>query len=260
MKVNVKEVVQNPPDNGVCCSRCNNAIKGDNVHRHDLYSADQTIFLCDKCEEKYQNELVEHVSTFVGNRSFETACKYILKGLQEMGMDIDEANFKDTPKRFARAYYEIFEGCHNREQKITSILSTSFPSNGCSDMVVARDIVCFSMCPHHILPVEYHVCVGYIPSEDGSVLGISKLARLVTTLAKRPLLQETFTHEIVDALQKIGVKGAIAFVEGQHMCMRMRGAKSRETSITTSAISGIFENDSSAKAEFMESIKDRKTF
>lgn len=127
-------------------------------------------------------------------------------------------------------------------------------------MVVAKDITCFSMCPHHLLPVEYHVCVGYIPNKSGNVLGISKLSRLVTLFAKRLALQEAFTQEIVDCLEDIGVYGAIALAEGQHTCMRMRGSKSLDSTITTTAVSGIFADDRSTKSEFFELVKDRMRF
>lgn len=177
-----------------------------------------------------------------------------------MGFEPDYDNFHATPKRFARAYYEIFEGCVDTQRQIDEVLATKFPSNGNDSMVVAKDIVCFSMCPHHLLPVEYHVCVGYIPNKSGEVLGISKLGRLVNILAKRPALQEAFTKDIVDNLHKIGISGAIALVEGQHMCMRMRGAKAVNSTITTTAVSGTFADDASAKAEFMSDIQDRLKF
>lgn len=183
-----------------------------------------------------------------GYAEFKQAAEYILQGLEKMGF-VDEENFKDTPARVARAYCDIFEGCENTQDQVDEILQTAFPSNS-NNMVVETGIRCFSMCPHHLLPVEYLVTVAYIPSEDGKVLGLSKLARLVTLLAKRPMLQEEYTQQIVDQLQKIGVEGAAAIVEGQHMCMRMRGVKSVGGSVTTSSVSGCFRTDSSCKQEF----------
>lgn len=202
---------------------------------------------CEECKAK-------------GQEHFKNAANEILLGLQAMSFEPDYDNFHDTPKRFAKAYYEIFEGVLDTQAQIDEILSKSFPADGNDSMVVAKDIVCFSMCPHHLLPVEYHVCVGYIPNKTGRVLGISKLSRLVTVLSKRPCLQETFTQEIVNCLTDIGVYGAIALVEGQHMCMRMRGAKAVNSSITTTAVSGIFADDLSSKNEFMSLISDRLKF
>lgn len=223
-------------------------------------SPENLMVLCNSCHAKLHHEMRRQADAFVGEEYFEQAAALILKGLKKMGFDPDYDNFHATPKRFARAYYEIFEGCVDTQKRIDEVLSTKFPSNGNESMVVAKDIVCFSMCPHHLLPVEYHVCVGYIPNKSGEVLGISKLGRLVTILAKRPALQEAFTKDIVDNLHKIGISGAIALVEGQHMCMRMRGAKAVNSTITTTAVSGTFADDASAKAEFMSDIQDRLKF
>lgn len=211
--------------------------------------------LCTSCKEKLLEQQERMLDQFTGIQEFTDAAISILKGLERMGCYVDSENFGDTPYRFARAYYEIFSGCVNAGQQIQTVLSTSFPAEGRDDMIVAKDIICFSMCPHHLLPVEYHVSVGYIPTKEGRVLGISKLARLVKILAKRPVLQEEFTHEIVNCLDQIKVQGAIACVEGHHMCMRMRGAEARESCIKTTAITGLFQEDTGAKAEFLEAIK-----
>lgn len=242
----------------LACARCCSTDNDLAVYK----VSGKEVVLCDKCFDKYNEAVSEFTDQFTGIDKFEIAAKYILMGLHDMGFETDYANFHDTPKRFARAYSEIFSGCKNTEDQVDAILATSFPSQGAENMVVAKDIVCFSMCPHHLLPVEYHVCVGYIPSKGGDVLGISKLARLVNVLAKRPALQETFTQEIVDYLgpDNIGSKGAIAYVEGQHMCMRMRGAKATNTTITTTSVSGYFLDNPSTKQEFMSNIVDRLKF
>lgn len=240
----------------VRCKRCG---KSDGITQF-LIGENCSTYLCEDCFEKYMSELESSTEKFTGNKYFEKAAKYIIMGLNDMGFETDYDNFHDTPKRFARAYSEIFSGCVNTQQQVKQILSTSFPSQGSENMVIAKDIVCFSACPHHLLPVEYHVCVGYIPSKDGSVLGISKLSRLVEVLAKRPALQETFTQEIVNALDSIGCEGSIALVEGQHMCMRMRGAKATNASITTTSVSGYFKDNDSTKQEFLNNVSDRLKF
>lgn len=232
------------------CERCGNPNGNIMLNGHTL---------CGKCAQKYHLEQVKNDNRFFGNEHFENAAKEILAGLKSMGFTLDEDNFADTPKRFARAYSEIFEGCGNTEEKVKNILSATFPTNGNDTMVVAENITCFSMCPHHLLPVEYHVCVGYIPKKNGNVVGISKLARLVEVLAKRPMLQETFTREIVDSMEKLGIKGAIAIVEGQHMCMRMRGAKAITSTINTSAITGQFDIPA-VRQEFLNIVNSRKKF
>lgn len=258
---------------GTVCQRCGKDCSDDlshlHVHHIDNYhyideitdnSPENLMVLCQSCHMKLHGELTRTTKQFKGQKQFELAANHILEGLKQMGFTPDVVNFQQTPKRFARAYYEIFSGCEDTQEQIDAILATTFPANGDDTMVVAKDIVCFSMCPHHLLPVEYHVCVGYIPNKDGQVLGISKLARLVDVLARRPRLQETFTQEIVDALADIGVYGAVALVEGQHMCMRMRGARAITTTITTTAVSGIFADDRSTKSEFLANVSDRLRF
>lgn len=232
----------------IYCSRCGKELVGWPYSE----TAGSKKPLCEKCSKKYKAELDKFENGFVGVPEFEEAAKLILKGLQKMGMPYDEANFRDTPKRLARAYYEIFEGVENTDEKVEAILSTSFPSEGHNDMVIASNVVAFSMCPHHLLPVEYRVCVAYIPKKEGLVLGLSKLARLVKLLAKQPALQETYTQQIADKLMKgIDAEGVAVRVVGRHMCMRMRGVQSPESSVTTSAVRGVFFDDSSCREEFM---------
>lgn len=238
------------------CDRCG----GTDKEVHEYAVGDSKVTLCNDCASKMQGIVTDTVNEFTGMENFELAAKHIIMGLHDLGFDTDWDNFHDTPKRFARAYCEIFSGCKDTDAQVKHILSTSFPSQGSENMVVAKDIVCFSACPHHLLPVEYHVCVGYIPKEGGNVLGISKLARLVNVLAKRPALQETFTQEICDALDSVGALGSIALVEGQHMCMRMRGAKATNTSITTTSVSGYFKDNPSTKQEFLNNVSDRLKF
>lgn len=238
------------------CGRCG----GTDTEVHEYAVGDSKVTLCNDCARKMQGIVTDTVNEFTGMENFELAAKHIIMGLHDLGFDTDWDNFHDTPKRFARAYCEIFSGCKDTDAQVKHILSTSFPSQGSENMVVAKDIVCFSACPHHLLPVEYHVCVGYIPKEGGNVLGISKLARLVNVLAKRPALQETFTQEICDSLDLVGALGSIALVEGQHMCMRMRGARATNTSITTTSVSGYFKDNPSTKQEFLNNVSDRLKF
>lgn len=218
-------------------------------------SGGETMYLCPKCYEKYKKEHDSFVNKFVGLSKFEQAGELILEGLYEMGMPKDDANFKDTPKRVARAYYEIFEGVKDTEEKAQAILATSFPSNGRDDMIIAKNVVAFSMCPHHLLPVEYRVAIAYIPSKEGRVLGLSKLARLVQLLAKRPALQEDYTQLIVSYMEKINPSGVAVMVEGRHMCMRMRGVRSVESVVSTEALSGAFRN-SQTREEFLLLVKN----
>lgn len=179
------------------------------------------------------------------------AWKDILNGLN---LDLKDANFKGTPERILKSYYEIFEGLGSEEKEIKELFSKAFPSTY-GGMVCEKRIKCFSVCPHHFLPVEYEVSVGYI-SKNGSMLGLSKLPRLVKILARKPMLQETFTQSIVEYLMKyLEADGAIAIVRGRHLCVAMRGIEQLDACTITSEVDGVFKKDASAKAEFLELIK-----
>lgn len=235
-------------DNGMRCQRCGH-VEGE-INTEATINAK---WLCKKCYALYREELVSMADRFVGEAHFEKACNEILDGLRAMGFEPDEENFRNTPKRMARAYSEIFEGVTNRDKKIADILSTSFPAEGHNDMVVASGIVAYSMCPHHLLPVEYRVAVGYIPSPDGRVIGISKIARIVEVLSKQPALQEAYTQQIRSAMETLNPMGVGVIVLGRHLCMRMRGVKAQHGAIRTSAVSGVFK-DAAPRAEFMSLI------
>ncbi|MCS7142133.1 MAG: GTP cyclohydrolase I FolE [Candidatus Nitrosocaldus sp.] len=151
--------------------------------------------------------------------------------LIELGEDPDREGLVDTPERVAEMYAEIFSG-----YTMDSELDVTFTEE--SDVVVAREIQFYSMCEHHILPFFGKVHIAYIP--DGKVFGISKLVRLVEKYAKRLQIQERMTKQIADELED-KVKGVLVVVEGDHMCMRMRGVKNN-SKILTIAYRGEFEN------------------
>ncbi len=186
------------------------------------------------------------------NKNIMKGMTLILEGLnEEFGLDITNENFRETPKRVARAYYEIFKGI-NAEQELKDICNKTFPS-GYDGMVIGKDIKVFSMCPHHFLPVEYVVNVGYIPHKK--TIGISKLSRVVDLLAKKPELQEMFTKQISNVLKKeLNPKGVIVQVKGRHFCMAMRGVKQVDSWTLTSSIEGAFKRPE-VREEFMLLIK-----
>jgi GTP cyclohydrolase I len=240
------------------CQRCG-SIKNLTVHHIDFKNYDTRLggnhkienlmVLCKSCHSKIHNE--NKRGKWSGISKIEKAAILILEGLKdEFGLNVNDENFKDTPKRVARAYYEIFEGINSKEE-IDSILSTGFPSH--YEGIITSNIHCFSMCPHHLLPVEYWIKLGYIPGEK--YLGISKLTRVAKLLAKQPILQESFTQDLVNIFQKIKAKGAIAIVEGRHMCMAMRGVNDPDAKVTTSSVYGVFETDDSAKQEFFKLVE-----
>ncbi|MCP1102816.1 GTP cyclohydrolase I [Aequitasia blattaphilus] len=172
----------------------------------------------------------------IDKKKIEEAVCLMLEGI---GEDLDREGLKDTPKRIANMYEEIFSGMGQSAQKH---LSKTFPSEG-SDMVVEKDIVFYSMCEHHFMPFYGKAHIAYIP--DGQVVGLSKLARTVEVYAKRPQIQEQMTAQIADSLMEhLKPKGVMVMIEAEHMCMTMRGVKKPGSRTVSVAKRGEFsEND-----------------
>ncbi len=221
-------------DNNTSIRACMRCGSDNDLTTYNLL--DEPMTLCKSCYTRIRGDL--NPGKFVGISKIEEGVRYILEGLHdEFGLNLQDENFRDTPKRVARAYYEMCCGI-NCQEEIDNILSTSFPAKY-GGMVVAKGIQCFSLCPHHLLPVEYSVNVGYIPKDR--TIGLSKIPRIVELLAKAPKLQEDFTWDIVEALKRIDCKGVIVQVDGKHMCMGSRGAKQPNVHTLTSSIYGVFE-------------------
>lgn len=256
-------------DENTKCERCGIDLKDTDIKEYVIPSNNnggedscnnRHILLCEHCFNKMNKEVSKSIYQFVGLSHFKKAAKEIFLGLQEMGLDIDDVNFKDTPERVGRAYYEIFQGVENTDEEVQKILSTGFPSDGMNNMITACGITAFSMCPHHLLPVEYKINVGYVPDKDGNVLGISKLSRLVRLLAKRPVLQEKLGEDIVEALMSIGAQGAACCIAGRHMCMRMRGVKDPTATVHSQSMRGCFKDDINCRNEFLLTTKEGLKF
>jgi GTP cyclohydrolase I len=159
--------------------------------------------------------------------------------LLAIGEDPDREGLKETPARVARAYEEL---THGLRQSAEDVLTTTFDL-GHNEMVLVRDIELWSMCEHHLVPFTGVAHVGYIPSEDGKITGLSKLARLVDVYAKRPQVQERLTTQVADSLMKIlDARGVIVVIEAEHLCMTMRGVKKAGARTITSAVRGIMHN------------------
>ena len=152
-----------------------------------------------------------------------------------VGEDPEREGLKETPARVARAYREIFAGLW---QKPEDVLTTTFDL-GHDEMVLVKDIEVLSSCEHHLVPFVGVAHVGYIPSVDGTITGLSKLARLVDVYARRPQVQERLTTQIADSLMQIlEPRGVIVVVECEHMCMSMRGYRKPGAKTITSAVRG----------------------
>lgn len=152
----------------------------------------------------------------------------------------------NTPSRIAELYAEVFSGL-DRDPK--EVLAVGFEDEEHEEMVVLRDIPFYSMCEHHFLPFHGLAHVGYIPA--GRLVGISKLARVVEILARRPQLQERLTGQTADAIMgALRPHGVAVVVEAEHLCLTMRGIRKPGSRLVTSANRGIFRTQPATRAEF----------
>jgi GTP cyclohydrolase I len=173
--------------------------------------------------------------------------------LLAVGENPDRDGLKDTPRRVARAYQEMFAGLY---QSAEEVMRTTFDL-GHDEMVLVRDIELYSCCEHHLVPFHGVAHVGYIPSVDGRITGLSKLARLVDVYAKRPQVQERLTTQVADALVRIlQPRGVIVVVECEHLCMSMRGIRKPGARTVTSAVRGMLRAPAT-RAEAMSLILGR---
>ena len=166
--------------------------------------------------------------------------------LLALGEDPDREGLAHTPRRIAEAYAEVFGGLRLDPVKL---LRVGF-EEGHDEMVILRDIPFFSMCEHHLLPFHGSAHVAYVPR--GRVVGISKIARLVDAIARRPQLQERFTSQVADTLMTaLDPDGVAVAVDAEHLCMTMRGIKKPGSRMVTSAMRGTFQSQEETRAEFL---------
>ncbi|MHA7179758.1 GTP cyclohydrolase I FolE [Arthrobacter sp. MDB2-24] len=202
----------------------------------------------------FDDEVVEAALVAVGSPVDQDRIQRAVREiLAAIGEDPDRDGLLDTPRRVAKAYAEMFAGLH---QDAGDVLSTSFDLNH-QELVLVKDIPFYSTCEHHLVPFHGTAHVGYIPSEDGRVTGLSKLARLVEVYARRPQVQERLTTQIVDAMMEhLKPKGAIVVIECEHMCMSMRGIRKPGAKTVTSAVRGQIR-ETATRAEAMSLILGR---
>lgn len=174
--------------------------------------------------------------------------------LAAIGEEVDRDGLRDTPGRVARMYAEIFAGLHEDPQQH---LKVTFEA-GHDEMVMVRDIPFYSCCEHHLVPFVGKAHVAYIPGPDGRITGLSKLARLVDSYAKRPQVQERLTAQVADELERaLQPRGVLVVVEAEHLCMSMRGIRKPGSSTVTSAVRGQFRESVATRAEAMDFVRGR---
>jgi GTP cyclohydrolase IA len=198
---------------------------------------------CDDCDASTIDDLASKVGAPAAHPvgpvdlpRMERAVRELLIGL---GEDPDRDGLRDTPKRVAKAFVEMSAGLR---ANAADHLGRVFEQR-CDELIVVTGINFFSMCEHHLLPFHGKAHVAYLP-RHGHVVGLSKLARTVEVFARRPQLQERLTDQIADALvAHLDPEGAIVIVEGEHMCMKMRGVRSTDSLMTTIARRGVYRLD-----------------
>ena len=174
--------------------------------------------------------------------------------IEAIGEDPNREGLAGTPERVAEMYAELFMGMG---EDPSEELKIGFEI-GHREMVILRDIPFYSMCEHHLLPFYGVVHIGYLPNSEGRIIGISKLARVVDIIAKRPQLQERMTTEIADAIDEgINPDGVAVVVQAEHLCMIMRGIKKPGSNVITSAIRGAFRRRAASRAEFFSLIQGK---
>jgi GTP cyclohydrolase I len=167
--------------------------------------------------------------------------------LEAVGEDPGREGLLDTPKRVAKMYAEIFSGL---KEDPKDYFSTVF-HEGHEEMVLVKDIPFYSTCEHHLVPFFGKAHIAYIP-RDGVVTGLSKLARAVETVAKRPQLQERITSTLADSLMEtLNPHGVFVMVEAEHMCMTMRGIKKPGAKTITAVSRGVLETDDIKRSEII---------
>lgn len=182
------------------------------------------------------------------DNKIEAGVRLILEGI---GEDPERGGLRETPSRVARMYREVFAGIGQDASQLVTVVEGADHD----EMIMVRDIPLFSMCEHHLIPFSGRAHVAYIPNKEQQITGLSKIARVVDLLAKRPQVQERLTTEIAEALDAaLSPRGVFVVIECEHLCMTMRGIKKPGSVTVTSAVRGLFRTDARTRQEAMSHI------
>ena len=204
-------------------------------------------------EEPASTELVRELRP-VGGMDPQRVVASVRAILEAIGEDPNRDGIARTPQRVAEMYQEIFSGI-GRDP--ADELDVVFDSDH-DEMIMVRDIPLYSVCEHHLLPFFGRAHVAYIPNKRGQITGLSKLARVVEVLSKRPQVQERLTKQAADAIEKaLEPRGVLVVIEAEHLCMSMRGVRAPGSQTVTSAVRGVFRRNEASRAEAMGLIGHR---
>ena len=187
------------------------------------------------------------------NKNIEELTK---KLLTEVGEDPDREGLLKTPYRVSKSWSFLTSG-YNKD--IDKLVNNAIFHEDCDDMVLIKDIEFYSLCEHHLLPFFGRAHVAYIP--DGKIIGLSKIPRIVDLFSRRLQVQERLTSQIAETLNNVLKPHGVAVVlEGQHMCMQMRGVENKNSYASSSSMLGIFRKDSKTRKEFLNLISMQRRF
>lgn len=185
----------------------------------------------------------------IDKKKIEQGVKLILEGI---GEDLKREGIKDTPARVASMYEEVFSGVGKNAGEVITV---TFAENH-DEMVLIKDIPLYSICEHHLMPFIGKAHVAYIPGKDGQITGISKLARVVDILSRRPQVQERLTTLVADNLMAaLKPRGVMVVIEAEHLCMSMRGINKPGSITVTSAVRGIFKDNVASRQEMLSLVR-----
>jgi GTP cyclohydrolase I len=171
--------------------------------------------------------------------------------IENLGEDLSRPGLEKTPKRAAEAFKFLTQGYQQTAEAIVN--DALFPSDA-REMVLVKDIELYSLCEHHMLPFVGKCHVAYMP--NGTVVGLSKIARIVDMYARRLQIQENLTTQIAATIENItGAAGVAVVIEARHMCMMMRGVEKQNSSMVTSAMRGVFRSSANTRNEFLSLIR-----
>ncbi|NLK37661.1 MAG: GTP cyclohydrolase I FolE [Epulopiscium sp.] len=171
--------------------------------------------------------------------------KAVREILIAIGENPDREGLLETPKRVANMYEELFSGIKKNPLEDSKV----FIETGANELVIVKDIPIYSMCEHHLLPFIGTVHVAYLP-KDGKILGLSKVARIVDTIAKRPQLQERLGADAAQAIEEAcSAQGVLVVMEAEHLCMTMRGIRKPGSKTVTITTRGVLKDDAKLREE-----------
>lgn len=210
----------------------------------------------ERVEELGDNHVATSAKTPLRTDAFEISDEEKIEKIQEsvkdilhtLGMDLEDDSIKGTPKRVAKAFVnEIFMGLNPKNKPSASTFDNNY---NYGEMLVEKNIVVYSTCEHHLLPIVGRAHVAYI--SDGKVIGLSKMNRIVEYFAKRPQVQERLTMQVVQAMQEaLGTEDVACVIDAKHLCVNSRGIKDIESSTVTSEFGGKFKENETRK-EFLQ--------